>query len=189
MAFSFIPLFYYFHFLVLVLSFFSWRKAIHHDGGEQQQNPNSEGGGWFISSLCSTFSFFSPPCLFPGGKNERGKRWGGRRRWRETNRNQPLWKPSGKSAALCKQSGGGTDGLTSKVKNVSTLRGLFCKEGDERHQSNSSSSPCGSLFCVLLFDMNRVRTKGTSNNPLNTDFYSKISIYGFSNTNDLNSLD
>lgn len=50
-----------FHFFILLLSFscfytfFSWRKAIHHDGGEQQQNPNSEGGGWFISPLCSTF--------------------------------------------------------------------------------------------------------------------------------------
>lgn len=54
MAFCFIFLFYYFHFLVFI-RFFSWRKAIHHDGGEQQQNPNSEGGGWFISPLCSTF--------------------------------------------------------------------------------------------------------------------------------------
>lgn len=101
------------------------------------------------------FLLFFSSILVPWWKEWDREKMSGRRRWRETNRTEPLWKPS----AVCKQSEGGTDDLTSKVKNISLFRGLLCKEGDVTYQSNSSSSPRGSLFCVLLFDMNHVRTR------------------------------
>lgn len=93
MAFRFIPLFYYFHFLVFVC-FFSWRRAIHHKGGEQQQKPKLRSGRMiylfpllhFLPPFFSSSLLLSLSHVLEREKTEGGSKWGRRRGWRGTNR-------------------------------------------------------------------------------------------------------
>lgn len=96
----------------------------------------------------------------------RGKRWGGRRRWRK----QTETSLSGNRLLDANRVKVGQTTWRPKWKMSQHLGDCYVKKETRIHQSNSSSSPRGSLFCVLLFDMNHVRTrsKGRGVGPIIT---------------------